>query len=155
MTITFCCLFFFTEGLARPVNNKPPKKQINAEIQVTLKKEPARKRAEVKMFYTLSQQITKPNYKLILLTSESVSINFIIWITLYYYCCNPEPHVKFKSKKDNVSQVKRYILKKVVRVMDFEHVFTVMLLFLRFRSGGFIVNLQQISRFSLFSCYQF
>ena len=93
VTITFCCLFFFTEGLARPVNNKPPKKQINAEIQVTLKKEPARKRAEVKMFYTLSQQITKPNYKLILLTSESVSINFTIWITLYYYCCNPEPHV--------------------------------------------------------------
>ena len=27
VTITFCCLFFFTEGLARPVNNKPPKNQ--------------------------------------------------------------------------------------------------------------------------------
>ena len=40
-TITFCGLFFFREGLAMPVNNKPPKKQINAEIQVALKKGPA------------------------------------------------------------------------------------------------------------------
>ena len=81
VTITFCGLFFFREGLARPVNNKPPKKQINAEIQVALKKGPAQKRAEEKMFYTLSQQITKPNCKLTLLKSESVSINFTIWIT--------------------------------------------------------------------------
>ena len=62
VNIIFCCLFFFREGLARLVKNKPTKKQIGADI--TLKQAPAGKRTEKKMFYMLWQQITKPNYKL-------------------------------------------------------------------------------------------
>ena len=37
--------------------------------------------------------------------------------------------------------------------MDFEHLFFVMILFLRFRSGGFIVN--RCHALIYFSCYQF
>ena len=56
--------------------NNPTEKQIDAEIQATLKHAPARKRAEEKMFYSLSQQIIKPNYVLILLVSECVFHKF-------------------------------------------------------------------------------
>ena len=56
--------------------NNPTKKQIDTKIQVTLENAPARKRAEEKTFYRLSQQITKPNYKLTLLASEFVFHKF-------------------------------------------------------------------------------
>ena len=67
VNIIFCRLFFLRKSLARPVKNKPTKKQLDAEVQVTLKQVPARKRTGEKMFYTLSEQITKPNYKLTIL----------------------------------------------------------------------------------------
>ena len=56
--------------------NNPVKKQIDVEIQVTLKNAPARKRRYEKMFYRLSQQITRPNYKLTLIALECVFHEF-------------------------------------------------------------------------------
>ena len=61
------------QGLSK---NNPTKKQIDAEIQVTLKNAPPRKRTEEKMFYRLLQQITKPNYRLTLLASACVFHKF-------------------------------------------------------------------------------
>ena len=81
-----------------PKNNRT-KKQIDAEIQVTLKRAPARKRTEDKMFCRLSQQITKLNYKLTLLASECLFHKFCY---LNYLLV-----LLFQSNKDNLYQVKR------------------------------------------------
>ena len=88
-----------------PKNNRT-KKQIDAEIQVTLKRAPARKRTEDKMFCRLSQQITKLNYKLTLLASECLFHKFCY---LNYLLV-----LLFQSNQDNLYQVKRYILVRVV-----------------------------------------
>ena len=65
-------LFIFLQNRSWSVKNKPTKKRIDAEIQVTLKQAPARNRREEKMSYRLSYQITKPNCKLTLLGFECV-----------------------------------------------------------------------------------
>ena len=74
-------VYFSSEDVLQEVlqnlpKNNQTKKQIDAEIQVTLKRAPARKRTEDKMFCWLSQQITKPNYKLTLLVSECLFHKF-------------------------------------------------------------------------------
>ena len=79
------------------LRNNPTKKQIDAEIQVTLKNAPAQKRTEEKMFYRLLQQIIKPNCKLTLIASENVfSINFCCFDYFNYCYCNPEIPVYLK-----------------------------------------------------------
>ena len=63
VNITFFVYFSPKEILEGLSKNNINKKQIDAEIHVTLKHAPARERAE-ELFYRLWQQITKPNYKL-------------------------------------------------------------------------------------------
>ena len=61
------------QGLSK---NNPTKNQVDAESQAILKHAPGRKRTEEKMFYWLSQQVTKPNCKLKILASKCVSHTF-------------------------------------------------------------------------------
>ena len=89
--IHFIVYFSLEEVLQGLSRNNPTKKQIDAEIQVTLKNAPAQKRTEEKMFYRLLQQIIKPNCKLTLIASENVfSINFCCFDYFNYCYCNPK-----------------------------------------------------------------
>ena len=76
MNITFCYYFSSEEVLQSLTKDNPTKKQINGKIQATLKHAHVRKRTEEEMFYRLSQQITKPKYKLTLLAFECVFHKF-------------------------------------------------------------------------------
>ena len=70
-------VYFSSEEVLQDLSkNNPTKKQIDAEIQMTLKNTPVQKGTEEKMLYRLSPQITKPSYKLTILTSECVFHKF-------------------------------------------------------------------------------
>ena len=70
VNIAFCCLFSSEEVFQGLSKNNSTKKQIEAEIQVTLKHAPAQKYREETIIHRLLLQITKLSYKLTLLASK-------------------------------------------------------------------------------------
>ena len=75
--LRFIFAYFSSESVLQGMfKNNTTEKQIDAKIQVTLKHVPARNITVEKVWWNLSQQITKKNYKLQLLASEYLSCTF-------------------------------------------------------------------------------
>ena len=73
----YILLFIFLQKRScKARKDKPTKKANRYQNSSDMKQAPARKRTDEKMFYTLSQQITEPSYKLTLLASECVFHKF-------------------------------------------------------------------------------
>ena len=79
VNITFCFYFSSEEVLQGLEKNNPNKKQIDAEIQGTLKHAPVQKLTEEKMFYSLSHR-NKLQKKVQTMHLNVFSINFAIYI---------------------------------------------------------------------------